>query len=285
LISDLENLCLVIHCIQNGERQEPRTHRELFIQRDDIEELILSLKMDGYSFALPFDAENSDAPVCSLTFDDGYFNNSYFLELAEKHSVPFVLFLTSYNIIHQVPFIWDIWEATRKTSWRISSSDYLKLYESLSSDEKNLLKTDSHRPFTLDELKAFAAHPMACLALHGHTHQPTVGKYLKGMDAEIDNNISFLAKFENASIEDFSLPCGLYTGNIKRKLLKRVKRIYTIDGGGFSIGESVIHRISLINPDVGGPLRDQIRRSFSMKSRLLRKAVNIRYANSLFYRF
>lgn len=285
MISDLENLCLVIHCIQDGERQEPRTHRELFIQRDDIEELILSLKMEGYNFALPFDAENSDAPVCSLTFDDGYFNNSYFLELAEKHSVPFILFLTSYNIIHQVPFIWDIWEATRTTNWHISSYNYTKLYDSLSIDEKNLLKVDSHRPFTLDELKVFASHPMVCLALHGHTHQPTVGKYLKGMDAEIASNISLLAKFKNASIEDFSLPCGLYTSNMKRKLLKRVKRIYTIDGGGFSLGERVIHRISLINPDVGGPLRDQIRRSFSLKSRLLRKVVNIRYSNSLFYRF
>ena len=104
------------------------------------------------------------------------------------------------------------------------------------------------------------------------------------MDREIGENLSFLSGFKNALTDDFSLPCGLHTRRLTRKLLARFKRIYTIDGGGFSPQDRVINRISLINPDVGGPLRDQIQQSFSVKARLLRKAINIRYSNRLLYR-
>jgi peptidoglycan/xylan/chitin deacetylase (PgdA/CDA1 family) len=285
LTTDLKNLCLVIHCIRDNIAPEPVAHKELFIHLSDIDALIRSLKEDGYRFNLPGRVAKSDGPVCSLTFDDGYYNNSNFLETAEKHGVPFILFLTSYNVIHQIPFIWDIWEASRTEKLPISSVDYQKLYESLNGNEKDFLYNDSHRPFTPEELEAFAAHPLVHLAPHGHTHQPMVGKYLKRIDAEIDNNLTFLAKYENTLKEDFSLPCGLYTRYVKKRLLKRFERIYTIDGGDFSPGERVIHRISLINPDFGGPLREQIKRTFSIKSQLIRKAINIRYSNSFFYRF
>jgi peptidoglycan/xylan/chitin deacetylase (PgdA/CDA1 family) len=259
-------------------------HKELFVHLSDVEALVRNLKEEGYRFALPGDIRQSDGPVCSLTFDDGYFNNHSFLEVAEKYDIPFILFLTSYNVIHGLPFIWDIWEATRTEKWPISSADYRKLYESLNRNERELLYNDSHRPFTQDELGTFAAHPLVHLAPHGHTHQPMVGKYLKRIDPEIDNNLTFLAKYGNTLKDDFSLPCGLYTGRSQKRLLTRFDRIYTIDGGGFSPDDRVINRISLINPDFGGPLREQIKQSFGLKRRLLRKALNIRYSSSLFYR-
>jgi len=273
-----------MHCIRDKSAPEPIAHRELFIHISEVETLIRNLKQEGYRFALPGDIGQSDGLVCSLTFDDGYFNNRYFLEVAEKYGVPFILFLTSYNVIHQIPFIWDIWEATRTEKWRTSSADYRNLYENLNPNEKNLLNNDSHRPFTQEELDAFAAHPFVYLAPHGHTHQPMVGNYLEVMDAEIDNNLDFLSRYANILKKDFSLPCGLYTGRVKKRLLAHFERIYTIDGGDFLPGDRVIHRISLINPDFGGPLMEQIKRSFGIKSRLLRKAINIRYSSSLFYR-
>lgn len=280
----MKNLCLVIHCLRDKSSPEPIVHRELFIPLADVQELLIYLKAEGYCFKLPGDIGRSSEPVCSLTFDDGYFNNSYFLETAEKNGVPFILFLTSYNVIHQVPFIWDIWEATRAERWPISSHNYQKHYEKLNDNEKDLLNNDSHRPFTQEELDTFAAHPLVHLAPHGHTHQPLVGEYLKGMDAEIDNCLAFLTRYGNALKEDFSLPCGFCTGRVKKRLLKRFKRIYIEDGGDFLPGGRIINRVSLINPSVGGPLREQIRRNFSIKTRLLRKVINIRYSSSLFYR-
>ena len=165
------------------------------------------------------------------TFDDDYFNNSYFLEVAEQHQIPFILFLSSYNVVHRVPFIWDIWQATCSKRWSISSADYRKLYENLGRHEKDLLNNENHRPFNFDELKAFASHPLVHLAPHGHTHQPMVGRYRQKMEDELEENLSFLRPFQGTLLEDFSIPCGFYTSHLKRRLLQRFQRIYTIDGG------------------------------------------------------
>jgi peptidoglycan/xylan/chitin deacetylase (PgdA/CDA1 family) len=278
------HLCLAIHCIRREGSPEPHAHRELFIGIPELEALFASLRDEGYRFALPGEAAEKNGPVCSVTFDDGYYNNRHFLETAEKYSIPFILFVTSYNVMRRIPFMWDVWEATRVGRWPLSSASYKKLYESMSPDERDLLSNDTHRPFAPEELEAFAAHPLVRLAPHGHMHQPMVGKYLEGMDREIGENLSFLSGFKNALTDDFSLPCGLHTRRLTRKLLARFRRIYTIDGGGFSPQDRVINRISLINPDVGGPLRGQIQQAFSVKARLLRKAINIRYSNRLLYR-
>jgi len=280
----LPNLCLCFHCIGHEADPEPKAHRELFMPRGEMDTLFTTLKDEGYHFARPGESAENNGPVCSVTFDDGYYNNRHFLETAEKYGIPIILFVTSYNVIHRVPFMWDVWEATRTGRWPISSADYGKLYESVSRDERDLLSNDTHRPFAPEELEAFAGHPLVRLAPHGHTHQPLVGAYLEGMDGEIDENLAFLAQYGNTLCEDFSLPCGFYTGGLKRRLLGRFLRIYTIDGGGFVPGERVIHRISLINPQYGGDLRDQIRRSFGAKARLLRRVLNFRYSNRILYR-
>lgn len=279
-----KHLCLVIHCLQRENSIRALAHKELFIQLKDVEKMIKTLKRMGYKFVLPMEIKESDGPTCSLTFDDGYFNNSYFLELAEKYSVPSILFLNSYNIINQMPFIWDIWEATRDGKWRMSFFNYRELYEKLRLEEIDLLKNENHRPFTMEELTAFSSHPLVYLAAHTHTHQPVVGKYIKNMNYEMEENISFLNSFSSSLVDDFSLPCGLYTLSTKKMLLERFQRIYTIDGGGFSPSDRVINRISLINPDVGGDLMAQIEKSFQWRPRLLRKIMNIRYSNSLLSR-
>ena len=242
----LPNICLCLHCIKGDSMPEPQAHRELFIGLAELEDLILSLKAEGYRFTLPGDAGKENGPVCSVTFDDGYFNSTLFVETAEKHAIPFILFISSYNVIHRVPFIWDIWEASRTQRWPVSSVSYRRLYESLAPEEKSLLHNDAHRPFTLEELEAFAAHPLVRLAPHGHTHQPLVGGYAEKAGEDLDENLAFLARYKGVLREDFSLPCGLYTRKLTRALLARFTRIYTIDGGGFSPRDRVIR------PDLAG---------------------------------
>jgi peptidoglycan/xylan/chitin deacetylase (PgdA/CDA1 family) len=276
-----KHLCLLIHCFQRSYSQNIISHKELFIQLKDIEKMIRSLKQSGYKFVLPMEIQETNGPTCSITFDDGYFNNSYFLELAEKYSVPIILFLTSYNIINQKPFIWDIWEAKRNGKWRMSFFNYRELYAEQNPEEKYLLQNENHRPFTMEELKSFSSHPLVYLAPHTHTHQPIVGKYINNIESEIEENISFLKSFSSPLLNDFSLPSGLYTKLTKKVLLERFQRIYTIDGGGFSPLDRFINRISLVNPDVGGDLMSQIEKSFHWKSKSIRKITNMRYSNSL----
>lgn len=285
---DMEkHICLLIHCLKKDFNEKVLVHEELFIHLKDIEDMLNALAKAGYKFTLPMKVERKDVPTCSLTFDDGYFNNSYFLDLADKYAVPFVLFVTSFNIRSQIPFLWDVWEATRSDKLHLSHIDYREFYEHLEANrerQEGLMLNDNHRPFNDRELGAFACHPFAHLALHTHTHQPLIGKYTRDMHATLEENVSYLKNFMNPLLTDLSLPCGLYTNSTLKILLKRFKRIYTINGGGFSASDRVINRISLVNPIVGGDLMTQIKKSFKWTSIARRKIVNIRYSNNLFSR-
>ena len=97
------HLCLCIHCIRRDGSPEPCAHRELFIGVPELEALFGALKNEGYRFALPGEAAEVSGPVCSVTFDDGYYNNRHFLETAERHNIPFILFFTSYEDPRGVP--------------------------------------------------------------------------------------------------------------------------------------------------------------------------------------
>jgi peptidoglycan/xylan/chitin deacetylase (PgdA/CDA1 family) len=263
----------------------PLAHRELFIPVRELDKMIILLKKEGYQFTLPSEIGKCNGPTCSLTFDDGYYNNIYFLEIAEKYNIPFILFITSYNIINEIPFIWDIWEASGKIGWRMAAFDYRKLYENLTDAEKNLLKNKDHRPFTVEELRSFASHPLVHLAAHTHTHQPIVGRYRHSLNDELDQNIFFLRNFHCFLPDDFSVPCGLYTASTKKLLLQRFQRIYTIDAHNFSPGDRFIGRISLINPDIGGDLISQIKKALRPIARMKRKMTTIRHSCSLLNRF
>ena len=279
-----KHICLLIHSLMRDGSPEPLAHRELFIRINDVERMIMSLRDRGYRFVLPMNAGNVLDPTCSVTFDDGYYNNTYFLDIAEKYNVPFIVFVNSYNIIHQTPFIWDIWEKMGKNG-RIIANDYEEMYNSLRPEEKrDLLKCDIHRPFTVEELEDFVSHPLCHLAPHTHTHQTLIGRHAKKLDSELEKNISFLSVFQRCLLDDFSLPCGLHSPAIRRKILKRFKRIYTIDGGEFSLKDRIIGRISLVSPDMEGDLLFQIQRSFRWRSRLLRKSLTIFYSNPIFNR-
>ncbi len=290
-----QNICLVFHGLRFANETAPY-HRELFISVDEAESLLSQLKTAGYSFALPGDVGSEAGPTCSITFDDGYFNNTRFLPLAERHNVPFMLFVASYNIRNQIPFVWDAWAAAKNEPWPLSKIDYRGLYKDfqsagLAAKSQELASSDLYRPFSVSELKQFAQHPKVHLALHSETHQPAVGCYTSRLTAEIAENKKFLGdlmtsagtKTPNAkiSIDDFAFPCGLYDSRSMREARKNCSRVYTIDGGPMKNGP-VISRISLVSPEVGGPLEQQIERWLGWKMRVRRQLTNLRYGSPLF---
>lgn len=277
-MTKLKNICLALHCIRQNNGIAPVVHNELFINLDDLEMLIDSLKTLGYSFLLPKDVGRTSQPTCSITFDDGYFNNMQFLPVAERYNIPFILFVSSYNIDKQVPFLWDI-AAKRKPQVNPTFSiNYRRFYENLDEQDVSLLKDDNYRPFTMDEFNKFSAHSLVYLAAHGHTHQPLIRGCQHLVEAEIAENKRFLSAYPNFLSRDFALPCGLYTSHVKRKLLLSFDRIYTINGGGLSQQDRIINRISLVNPSIGGDLLDQVHTSFSFMSNVRRRAVNYYYS-------
>lgn len=279
-----KNICLILHCLKKSNNDKVKVNPELFISIDDVEDLINSLSRMGYRFEMPWEERgtgNGNDPVCVFTLDDGYYNNYLFYNLAEKYKIPYICFINSYNVLNGIPFIWDIWNATRSDKWKISKWNYLNLYENLSKSEIDLLSDENYRPLTVDELKQYnEKHRGMYLGLHTHTHQPLVGNFHRNYYNEINKNLHFLKNFRRVKTGDLSLPCGLYTLKTLRTLKHDFERIYTSDGGPFKSNSTIIHRISLINPEIGGDLLSQIFTSFTISKKIRRKISIIKHSNN-----
>lgn len=279
------HLCLLAHCVSAPSSGIPLTHPELFIPFECLDELLGQLSDEQFHFCLPGNAVPGVKKTCSFTFDDGYANNMLFLPLAEKYQLPFILFLNSINITEQLPFLWDAASLTGTCGMRMVE-DYRSAYACLDQSViQRLLRDENHRPFTLTELQEFSTNCWVHFALHTHSHQVLVGRFLAQAKMEIEENSRFLSQFPRSLKRDLALPCGLYTPGSANELLKLVDRLYTIDGGGTTQDSPIIHRVSLINPQIGGDLMSQVKKSFSWRAKLRRKIVNFRYAAPFFNRF
>jgi len=269
------NLCLIFHCLKDDNSLDNDIHSEMFVHRKEVEELIIQLKKEGYVFKLPQDAKKGEK-VCTFTLDDGYANNKIFLDIAKKYEIPFILFLSSYNIISQRPYLWDTFTKTEGHMYHISKFDYIKYYNEVVTDPS---LGDNYRPFIEKELHSFNDNSYAKIALHSHYHQPYVGNFLEKCEEDLNTNREYVSRFSNTLLEDFALPCGLYTKRTISILKKKCQRIYTTDGAGYKAGSRVISRISLVNPKVGGPLMDQIKSSFKLKNKLRRFVAIKKYSH------
>lgn len=282
------DISLLIHCLVADQDEIPAINPELFIKVGQLDLLLQQLKNDGYKFLLPHlvnralveQLRKDSIPVCYFTIDDGYYNNRLFLPLAEKYEIPFILFVNSFNVQNNIPFIWDIWKVTNRGAWHFSKHNYIEIYNSFSDNEKKLLYNDNYRPFTVNELKEFAQNKYAFIGLHTDSHQPLVGKQLQNSTNDLNKNIKFVEMFNQALEGDLSLPCGLHTKSTVKKLLKTVNRVYTTLGGRINPLSKVIDRISLVNPDIGGPLSTQIKRTFSVRQCVMNRLIVFRYSNA-----
>lgn len=266
------NICLLFHCVRPRQSSfAPEARDELFIYQKDYENLFLELKDMGYCFELPNSITTHQSNICSVTFDDGYANNLLFLDIAKKFSIPFIIFINSYNVKNQVPFIWDLHEKLKLAPPDTAGIPYRELYQKLTSEDKATLLTEAHRPLSQEDLSALSKNPLVHFGLHTHHHQLLTRRFLNELQDEIYNNIAFLSQFNNSLLKDLSLPCGQFDKRSLKELKKYVDRVYTIEGGAVTAGEYVMNRITLINPAIGGPLMEQIRRSFRMKAKIRRQ--------------
>ncbi len=259
----LKNICLLFHCIADDSEPVRGPHPELFIKKNDLRKMIEELLSRGYAFSLPWKMR-LDKPNCVVTFDDGYFNNTKFLDLSKEYGIPFILFLNSYNIIEGKPFIWDIWEENLKSVFPYARIKTKELYAKYGHEKYyDSINSDSRRPFTLTELRDFAGQDNIHLGLHTHTHQPLVSRFAEEWEAEIQQNKQFFTDHGLDFVNELSLPTGIYTRDAITWTRDRFQRIYTINGGTFSSGAQIIDRISLISCKMGGSLIEQIDRSIA----------------------
>lgn len=264
------HIVLTFHCLRQNHSQQPPFHPELHIPVSEIEELILQLRERKYRFCWPSDVLSSsraDERTCSITFDDGYANNLLFLPIAEKYRVPFTVFVASFNIANQKPFVWD-YKACTAEPWSFDRDSYADLYGKMTQDAIDPLMTDTYRPLRIAELQRLAASPLVRIGLHTDIHQPFVSDSVTFFEEEISRNIQLLTNWlpgEQPSTQDFAFPNGLYSGTAMTWARSRFERVYTIDPYPLAGASKVIGRISIVSIPGRRTLMEQIERGYSLR--------------------
>lgn len=258
-------LCLCLHCICESYDYVPSRGQELFISVPDLRELIEQMNERGYKFA-PMD-DTSDHTV-TITFDDGYYNNILFEELAKEYSIPFILFVSTYYLSSGIGFPWL--KIFGQSYEQMHEFDYYSYFE-LGSNASQSKESDTRvRPMTFEELGSLGGSCDMEVGCHGYYHQPLSKRYQNRLAEERDQSMLDLKKNLKVFPRYFSLANGQYSKNVIRELLHSFEKIFTIDGRPMRATHRVVHRISLVNPNLGGPLIQQIDSALAPARRIKR---------------
>lgn len=141
----------------------------------------------GYGFLSPeqpLGELDPEACYLFLTFDDGYGNNLRILPLLEEYAIPATCYVTTGNLEQQHCFWWDVVyrERHRRGAARADISRELKMLKQ--RDHPQIIAyleeqfgagclqpwSDADRPMTIEELKAFASHPLGFVGNHTRDH-------------------------------------------------------------------------------------------------------------------
>ena len=182
-------MCFLFHSLFADER-EIRQNLVDPLQRTTVEKfrrLIRYYQEHGYQFVSPADVLAGLGPgkkYALLTFDDGYYNNSRALSVLEEYNVPAVFFVSTEHVRQNKCFWWDVLYRERAAQGASVGRLYREgiALKSLRTEqiEEVLRKkfgkdafvprSDTDRPFTPEELRAFAKHPLVHLGNHTANH-------------------------------------------------------------------------------------------------------------------
>jgi len=261
------SICLLFHCLCESYDDIPDYGQELFVSLADMRSMIEDLSERGYRFG---SLEDSGRDTISITFDDGYYNNLLFEDIAKAYSVPYLVFVPSYYNRTGDPFPWFSGNGQRYDD--IHLFDYYEQYEELRRSQNGEIPSYIVRPMTFDELGSMNKSDLAEIGCHGYYHQPLSQIFEKYVAQERDLGMGCLE--ENLGIKPryYSLSNGMYTKGVMRELLKSFDQVLTIEGRPSRSDDRIIHRIIMSNPNVSGPLLQQIDRQLT-PLRQLRRAV------------
>ena len=268
------NISILFHGVEYS-HHKAQINKEMFIDLNEIEKLILFLKQKKFEFISCNEVINHNK-TCSISFDDGYSGVKFFDEFSKKYSIPYTLFLNSYNILYNKPFIWDLYKLQFGKNYNFLS-DYKDQYNQIDQKTFSILKEKKiYMPLNKENIIDLDKNPNIKLSLHTHYHQVLMGNHFKKYNEEINNNIDFLNNFNQADTKSIALPCGFYDTKLINKLSEDFSKIFTIDGGT-SKNTKLVNRISLINSSKFS-LLDQIEYFLSYKFMIKRYLVNKKYS-------
>lgn len=248
----------------------PKAGRDLFVSLEDMADMIEELLRRGYRFS---DIEDKSHKTITVTFDDGYHNNLLFKELAQHYNIPYLIFIPSYYTKSGHSFPWM--EVDGPTYSGMHDFDY---YYHFSGREKasdlSARPLDEHRPMNFQELNELLKDGLSEIGCHGYYHQPLSKSYQHRLESERDLGFKVLHENLNITPRYFALANGMYTPLVLNGLLDIFERVMTIDGKPYKPHHRVIHRISLINPQLGGHLIKQIDKNLH-PARQLKRSIRV----------
>lgn len=263
-------LCLCFHCLCESYAGLTGADQELFVSLADMQDLIEGLLNRGYRFS---SVEDPADKTVSITFDDGYYNNLLFTELAQEYDIPYVVFVSAYYNQSGEGFPWL--NAEGQSYDQMYQFDYYAHHQGPNETEALLMDTSPQRPLTFDELSTMTENGLADIGCHGYYHQPLSKSFERYLEQEQSRSLSVLYDQLGIRPNYFSLANGMYTPRVVRELLKTFTRVFTIDGIPYRPKDKVIHRMSLISPSVSGPLIAQIDKNMNF-ARQIKRAVRTR---------
>ncbi len=204
----------------------------------------------GYEFIGPADIIDGiikhDVKYGMLTFDDGYFNNTWIQEVLHKYRTPAVFFVTT-GLMMENEKIWsDVIHFERKK--RNSPDDEIhkeivslnpvpvakiKDYITKEFGSKALQPHgDEDRFLTPAELKEFALDPFVIIGNHTHSHEVLGNLTAEKTKAEIETSQSILTEIIGKAPDFISYPYGSHS----RQVVDTAKEF------GFKLGITTIQK-------------------------------------------
>ncbi|HYO10817.1 MAG TPA: polysaccharide deacetylase family protein [Tepidisphaeraceae bacterium] len=185
----------------------------------------------GYRFVGPREVLgglSADRKYAMITFDDGYFNNTLALPVLESLGVPAVFFISSGHVRDGKCFWWDVLYRERRAQGASPRQVYREAlgmkYLKTEEIERRLTdrfgpgalrpRTDIDRPFTPDELREFARHPLVQIGNHTAGHAILTNYSGEGVRWQIGRCQDDLQEMTGQRPEAIAYPNGAYNADV-----------------------------------------------------------------------
>lgn len=220
---------ILFHALyQEKDRSKPK-HPYMYISVGEFEDCLKSLLDNGFEFLDPaniIDGRTHEKQVL-LSFDDGYYNNLYALDVLEKYSIKAIFFFVSHQIVNHEYFWWDTLFLNRikKVSFehifheiqnlkKLKRVEIEKILSSEFGDECFKAKDDFYRLMTVKELSDFARHPLVEIGVHSASHEVLTNLTGDELKDEVIECKKFLEQIAGKELSFISYPNGNFNDEI-----------------------------------------------------------------------
>lgn len=189
-----------------------------------------------------------------LTFDDGYFNNFYALDILNKYQAKATFYISTNHIEEEKSFWWDVLfreRSKQKKDENFISQELKKLYQLKWQDQETYLRkefgeralcplNDLDRPMTKKELELFGKHDYVYLGNHTHNHLNTTIYSKEELILSIKIAEKFLSEITTKPVKSISYPYGFYN-DIVVDTVKELDYLigFTVNKGKNTIDEAL----------------------------------------------